>query len=235
VLAIFEPQVARLKDAYRRKLSEFEGPRRLSAKETYELAMTRAYAWAKDASLMAIHSNSITGFSLPLMPPAHPALDAQGRLAMDGCWWVRFHSRGKQENLYVTIPSYGPITETRLDAPAGRQYPSDVDQILRDGWLDSKQALESALAAVREKDASASADNLQQFELSSRADVHAGKMLGGPLRDGMFEMHAAWRVSFSRQDDNGRTMAIATVPAYGDGRAVVELHVYDKRGVPSVR
>jgi len=235
VLAIFEPQMACLQDAHRRKLSEFAGPRRLSAKEAYELALTRAHAWAKDASLLAINSNSITAFSLPMMPLAHPALDAQGRLAMDGCWWVRFHSRSKQENLYVTIPSYGSITEMRLDAPAGRQYPSDVDQILRDGWMDSQQALGAALVAVLEKDASASTENLQQFELSSRPNVHAGKMLGVPLRDGMFEMHAAWRVSFSRRDDKGRTMAIASVPAYGDGKPVVELHVYEKRGVPSVR
>jgi len=37
-------------------------------------------------------------------------------------------------------------------------------------------------------------EEIQQFELSSQANVLAAKVLGSPMRDGMFEMVTAWRV-----------------------------------------
>lgn len=145
---------------------------------------------------------------------------------------MQFHSRKKQENLYVTIPCYGPVTQTRLDAPAGRHWPSDVDQIMRDGWMDSDEAARAALAAAQEKDAAASNEEIQQFELSSQANVLAAKVLGSPMRDGMFEMVTAWRVSYSRASEKGRRISSVSVPAYGGGAPVVQVHAYDNHGRP---
>ncbi len=145
---------------------------------------------------------------------------------------MQFHSRTKHENLYVTVPCHGPVTQTRLDAPAGRHWPSDVDQILRDGWTDSDAAARAALAAAQEKDTGASTEEIQQFELSSRANVLAAKVLGSPMRDGMFEMTTAWRISFSRTNEKERRITNVSVPAYGGGAPVMEMHVYDKHGRP---
>jgi hypothetical protein len=231
VLAVFEPEMTRLQSASQRKLEEFEGPRKVSAKEAYQLALDVARAWAGDASLIRIAGNSVAALNFPMTPLTQPAVDENGRLNMSGGWWIQFHSRSKQENLYVTIPCHGPITQTRLDAPAGRHYPSDVDQILRDGWMDSSEALRAASAA-RDKPSNASTEEVQLFELSSRTNVLATKVLGGPLRDGMFQMEAAWRVSCSMTNDVGRRITTVTVPAYGDGKLVVEIHAYDKNGRP---
>jgi hypothetical protein len=197
VLAIFAPEMTRLQNVNRRRLEEFEGPRNVSARQASELALPPAREWAADASLIRMTGTSVIALTFPMKPPAEPAIDGNGRLNMSGGWWLQFHSRSKQENLYVTIPCYGPVTQTKLDAPAGRHYPSDVDQILRDGWMDSGEAMHAAWAAAREKFPNASGGEPQQFELSSRQTVHAAKMFGRPLRDGMFEMHAAWRISFS--------------------------------------
>ena len=144
---------------------------------------------------------------------------------------MQFHSRTKHENLYVTVPCHGPVTQTRLDAPAGRHWPSDVDQILRDGWMDSDEAARAALAAAQEKDA-ADSNTEGQFELSSRANVLAAKVLGLPMRDDMFEITAAWRISFSRMNEKERRITSVSVPAHGGGAPVVEMHAYDKHGRP---
>jgi len=118
---------------------------------------------------------------LSSFPVVLPVTNGKGRLAKNGGWWMQFHSRTKHENLYVTVPCHGPVTQTRLDAPAGRHWPSDVDQILRDGWMDSDEAARAALAAAQEKDA-ADSNTEGQFELSSRANVLAAKVLGLPMR-----------------------------------------------------
>jgi hypothetical protein len=152
---------------------------------------------------------------------------------MYGGWWLHFYSRSKQEKLYVTVPCYGPIAQTRVDAPEGRQWPSDGDQILRDGWMDSVEALRLARAAAEEKGGLSSAVETQQFELSSRANVAASGVIRPPFREGMFVMEAAWRISFSRSSEKERRIVSVTVPAYGDGKPVVEVHAYDKYGRPS--
>ncbi len=232
VLAIFEPEAALMGKATERRLEEFEGPREVSAKEAYELAGPIVKAWVEDAGLLRISSNMISAPYLSSFPVVLPATNGKGRLAKNGGWWMQFHSRTKQENLYVTVPCHGPVTQTRLDAPAGRHWPSDVDQILRDGWTDSDAAARAALAAAQEKDTGASTEEIQQFELSSRANVLAAKVLGSPMRDGMFEMTTAWRISFSRTNEKERRITNVSVPAYGGGAPVMEMHVYDKHGRP---
>ncbi|SRR6266436_415777 len=232
VLSIFEPEAALMGKAYERRIEEFEGSRRVSAKEAYELAQPIVKTWADDAGLLRISSNMVSAPYLSSFPAVLPATNGEGRLAKNGGWWMQFHSRKKQENLYVTIPCYGPVTQTRLDAPAGRHWPSDVDQIMRDGWMDSDEAARAALAAAQEKDAAASNEEIQQFELSSQANVLAAKVLGSPMRDGMFEMVTAWRVSYSRASEKGRRISSVSVPAYGGGAPVVQVHAYDNHGRP---
>ena len=229
VVAIFEPETALMRKASERRIEEFEGPREVSAKEAYVLARPIVKAWAGDAGLLRITSNMISAPYLSSFPVVLPVTNGKGRLAKNGGWWMQFHSRTKHENLYVTVPCHGPVTQTRLDAPAGRHWPSDVDQILRDGWMDSDEAARAALAAAQEKDA-ADSNTEGQFELSSRANVLAAKVLGLPMRDDMFEITAAWRISFSRMNEKERRITSVSVPAHGGGAPVVEMHVYDKHG-----
>jgi hypothetical protein len=231
VLAIFEPEAAKMRRGH--SIEEFAGPRELSAKEAYELALPLAKAWAEDAGVMRIISNMISGAYLAFSPVRLPATNAEGRLAMNGGWWLQFHSRSKQQNLYVTVPCHGRIRQTLVDAPLGRHWPSDGDQILREGWIDSVEALKIAWAAAGQQSASSGTDGMQQLELSSQANVV--KMWGTlrpPFREGMFPMETAWRISFSVINEKERRITSVAVPAYGDGAASVTVHAFDKHGRP---
>jgi hypothetical protein len=233
VLSIFEPEAAKMQRANARRIGEFEGPREVSAKEAYELALPLAKAWAADAGVIRIVSNMISGAYLAFSPVRLPATNEEGRLAMNGGWWLQFHSRSKQENLYVTVPCHGRIKQTVMDAPLGRHWPSDGDQILREGWIDSVEALRRARAASEQQSTSSGADGIQQFELSSQANVV--KSLGTlrpPFHEGMFPMETAWRISFSVMNEKERRITSVAVPAYGDGAASVTVHAFDKRGRP---
>ena len=233
MLLIFEPEATKMQRAHERTIEEFEGPREVSAKEAYELALPLAKAWAEDAGVMRIVSNMISGAYLAFSPVRLPATNAEGRLAMNGGWWLQFHSRSKEENLYVTVPCHGRIKQTVIDAPLGRQWPSDGDNILREGWIDSVEALQTARAAAAQRSASSGADGIQQFELSSQANVT--KIFGTlrpPFREGMFPMETAWRISFSVMNEKERRITGVAVPAYGEGAASVTLHAFDKHGRP---
>lgn len=233
VLSTFEPEAAKMQRAHQRSIGEFEGPREVSAKEAYELALPLAKAWAKDAGVMRIISNMISGAYLAFSPVRLPVTNTEGRLATNGGWWLQFHSRSKQQNLYVTVPCHGRIKETVLDAPLGRHWPSDGDQILREGWIDSVEALRIARAAAGQQSVSSGGDGIQQFELSSQANVV--KMWGTlrpPFREGMFPMETAWRISFSVINEKERRITNVTVPAYGDGAASLIVHAFDKHGRP---
>jgi hypothetical protein len=233
MLLIFEPEATKMQRAHERTIEEFEGPREVSAKEAYELALPLAKAWAEDAGVMRIVSNMISGAYLAFSPVRLPATNAEGRLAMNGGWWLQFHSRSKEENLYVTVPCHGRIKQTVIDAPLGRQWPSDGDNILREGWIDSVEALQTARAAAAQRSASSGADGIQQFELSNQANVT--KIFGTlrpPFREGMFPMETAWRISFSVMNEKERRITSVAVPAYGEGAASVTLHAFDKHGRP---
>jgi hypothetical protein len=233
VLLSFEPEAAKMQRAHERSIKEFEGPREVSAKEAYELALPLAKAWAEDAGVMRIISNMISDAYLAFSPVRLPAMNAEGRLAMNGGWWLQFHSRSKQENLYVTVPCHGRIRQTLVDAPSGRHWPSDGDNILREGWIDSVEALRRARGAAEQQSASSGADGIQQFELSSQANVV--KMWGTlrpPFREGIFPMETAWRISFSVMNEKERRIISVAVPAYGDGAASVTVHAFDKHGRP---
>jgi len=233
VLSVFQPEAAKMQRAHERSIEEFEGPREVSAKEAYELALPLAKAWAADAGVMRIVSNMISGAYLAFSPVRLPATNAEGRLAMNGGWWLQFHSRSRQENLYVTVPCHGRIKQTVMDAPLGQHWPSDGDQILREGWIDSVEALQIAWATVGQHSASSGADGIQQFELSSQANV--AKSLGTlrpPFREGMFPMETAWRISFSVMNEKERRITSVAVPAYGNGSASVTVHAFDKHGRP---
>ena len=232
VQAIFEAEAAQMRNAHERTVEEFEGPREVSAKEAYELAIPLALSWAEDAGLIRMSSGQTTArFQAPLSTQL-PAMGGKGRLTMSGGWWLQFHSRRKHENLYVTVPCWGRIAHTRLDAPEGRHWPSDADQILRDGWMDSVEALELARAVAQEKGVAKALAETQQFELSSRANPAAKEVPRPPFRDGMFVMEAAWRISFSLSSEKDRKVGSVTIPAYGGGAPKIEVHVFDKLGRP---
>jgi hypothetical protein len=230
VLTIFEAEAAEMGRAHERRVAEFAGPREVSAKGAWELAVPLAKAWAEDAGLMRITSNASMAWYLSPFSMVPPAVNGEGRLAIYGGWWLHFYSRKKREVLYVTVPCLGPITKTCGDAPEGRHWPSDGDQVLRDGWMDSEQALRMASAAVAEKNAAPTAQGVQQFELSSRANLAATGVIRPPFREGMFVMESAWRISFLRNSENERRIVSVTVPAYGEGTAIVEVHEYDRYG-----
>jgi hypothetical protein len=233
VLSIFEPEATKMRRAHERSINEFEGPREVSAKEAYDLALPLAKAWAEDAGVMRIVSNMISGAYLAFSPVRLPATNAEGRLAMNGGWWLQFHSRSKQENLYVTVPCRGRIRQTLVDAPSGRHWPGDGDNILRGGWIDSVEALRRARAAAGKQSASSGADGIQLFELSSLANVtKVWGTLRPPFREGMFPMETAWRISFSVMNEKERRIISVAVPAYGDGAASVTVHAFDKHGRP---
>jgi len=232
VLAVFEPEAAQMQHAHKRRVEDFAGPREVSAREAAALALPLAKEWAQDAALIRITSNAITAWYFSSFSALLRTLNGAGRLAMNGGWWLQFHSRKKGENLYVTVPCRGPITQTRMDASAGRQWPSDFDQILREGWVDSPEAQRIAREAGEAKGVSSASESIQLFELSSRANRKAAGVIRPPFRDGMFPMEAAWRISFSQSNEKERKIAMVTVPAYGGGAPVVEVHAYDKHGRP---
>ena len=189
VLAIFEPEATKMQRAHKRSIEEFAGPREVSAKEAYELALPLLNTWAEDAGLMRIVSNTISGPHTGLFPLSLPALNGEGRLAMNGGWWLQFHSRSKKENLYVTVPCRGCIMQTLLDAPEGRYWPSDGDQILRDGWIDSVEALRIARGRSAERHAGRSTADpaigtLESGKRGERRNVAASTLSGGNVCDG---------------------------------------------------
>jgi RNA polymerase sigma factor (sigma-70 family) len=70
---------------------------------------------------------------------------------------------------------------------------------------------------------------MQNFELSSRANLAATGVMRPPHRDGMLVMDTAWRIGFSRNDATGRRIAQVTIPAYGRA-PTVEVTDYDRHG-----
>jgi len=233
-LAIFEPEAMKMQRAHERSIGEFEGPREVSAREAYELALPIAKTWATDAALIHMSSNMISAQHTGLFPLALPSMNGDGRLAMNGGWWLQFHSRGKSKNLYITIPCRGRIQETILDAPPGRHWPSDADQIFPDGWIDSVEALRIARTAAQQKGTRVEESDIQQFELSSHANlVKMGTILRPPFRDGMFPMERSWRISFSRNSENERRITSVSVPAHGEGVPAVTVHAFDRLGRPA--
>jgi hypothetical protein len=233
VLGIFEPAVLPMQNAYKRKLEEFSGPREVSARQALDLALPLARAWASDAALIGVNSANLSAAYLPSLGLSMPSLSREGCLTADGLWRIRFHSRDRQENLYVEVASRGPLTQSRLDAPHGRHWPSDGDQILRDGWVDSDSALSVAITKARV--ATEQQDwSEPHMELSSRANPLASKVIAGPMRDGMFAMEQAWHIRLARRSDGSRTIATVTVPAHEDRSITVEVRTYDKHGTSVV-
>jgi hypothetical protein len=228
VLELLEAEAPKLASAHLCQLSEFAGPRHLSARQAHEVALLRAREWAGDASPIALGAAAIeVPFPWPLAP--HPPLDPAGRLCAGAAWSLTFHSQRKEENLFVRVPCHGTISLTTMDAPAGRQYPSDVDHILRQGWVDSPETLRVALATAQQLLVTISAANLLSCELRSEAAVPDSKMPLLPLRNGMFDMRAWWRMRFSDPHPQQTRRIEVRVPAYGDGTPRVEIRLPDGR------
>jgi hypothetical protein len=223
ILAQFEPAALAMREAYRRRVEEFPGPRYWSARDAHAAALPLALAYAGDAALIRLVSMVISeafpaAFALTL-----PALIDQGRLAQHGAWRLIYHSPTKQENLHVEVPCRGDIRMLRQDAPNGRQWPSDNDQVLDDLWRDSDEALciaREVAAAVMQAPAGIDASG---YELSSRAASGAVTPFPPLLRDGLFKMEQAWRISFDHRSHDARTRAFVTVPAHGDGKPAIEI------------
>lgn len=228
VLPIFERDAARMQDAHKRKPDEFAGPREVTAKQAYDITVPIAREWGSDAKLTRLNSRSAV---MPTyLPLKLPVLNEKGCLAINGAWSLRFYSRSKEESLFIVVPSRGRITQMRMHSPHGRQWPSDTDEILKEGWIDSSEALRQARAVAREKQIRDAVGGVPAFELSSRANVRATGSSLPPLHDGMFIMEAAWRLTFSDSDDTGRTTTIVTIPAYGNGSPGLDSHTFDKHG-----
>jgi hypothetical protein len=219
VLAELAAEAPAIERASARTLSEFAGPRFLTAREAFAQASARAGAWAADASLIRLGCLSVAMES-GLAIGTEVTVDWDGRLAAAGAWSMRFYSRQKERILDVRIPAYGSVAETTHDAPAGRHFPSDVDHILRDGWIDSNEAIRRAAAAVT--DPAAHAHRIQVLSLGSQPDPGRPPVLGGVLRDGMFQMQTWWRVGFTAPDSRGPPGVEVRVPAYGMGDPMVE-------------
>ncbi len=232
VLPIFESQAKRIVQASTRRLSDFPGPRALSAKDAYDVALVPAKKWMEDAALLRANSMNVVGPYLRNIGFDLPTLDDQGRAAVGGGWRFSFYSRKKGVTLFVSVPFRGAITQTLMDSPEGRSWPSHADQILRDGWIDSVEALWLARAIIQDESKVDLSAEVQMFELASHANVLVTGIIQGPMRDGMFPMESRWRISFSRTSGDGRSIAMVTVPAYGDAPATIEVHDYDKRGRP---
>jgi len=232
VLPIFESHAKTIVHAGRRSLREFPGPRALSAKEAYDLAIVPAKKWMEDAGLLRVNSMNVLGPYLRNIDCDLPALDERGRSAVGGGWCFSFYSRKKKERLHVNVPFRGAITQKWTDSPEGRSWPGNTDRILPDGWIDSVEALSLARATIEDKVRFDGLTEVQLFELVSHANVLGAGIIQLPPRDGMFPMERHWRISFSRTSDDRRSMAIATVPAYGDASPAIEVHDYDKRGRP---
>lgn len=229
VLPLFESDAARMQDAHKRKPDEFAGPREISAKQAYDIAAPVAREWSSDAKLTRVNSGpAVVAQYLPLNLPV---LNEKSCLATNGAWSLRFYSRSKEESLFTVVPSRGRVTQMRMHSPHGRQWPSDTDHILKEGWIDSSEALRQAQAVARGKQMPDAIGGIQVFELSSRANVASGFPLP-PLRDGMFIMETAWRLTFSYSDDTGRTTTTVTIPAYEDGSPSLDSHTFDKHGRP---
>lgn len=231
-LSVFEPEAVKMQHAYKHSLDEFDGVRALSARGAYETALPLIAAWAEDAGLIRACAANILGPYLAHARVFLPTLDDEGKLATSGAWNLTLHSRKKHENLHVTVPYRGSMTITRCDAPTGH-LPSDADQIFREGWIDSVEALwlaKAKLQAVIPPPKSASGPQL--FELSSRANLLASTVTLPP-RDGMFKMETSWRISFGHTETDAPTIAVVTVPAYGNAEPTAEVHSYDKHGRPT--
>jgi hypothetical protein len=229
VLAIFEPAALGMQNVHLRTLDEFSGPREVSARQAFDLALPLARAWAQDAAHIHVNLANLSAPCLPGMSFSLPALTPAGSLAADGLWRIRFHSRDRQENLHIEVPSRGALIQSRVDAPHGRHWPSDADQILLGGWMDSGAALSLAIAKAREETRQEDWSE-PRMELSSRADTLATKIVGGPMQDGMFAMEQAWRVTLAHRSGAARTLVTVTVPAHGDRPISVEVRAYDKHG-----
>ena len=232
VLRLFEPEAAKIRSAYQRSPEEFAGPRELSAREAYQTAIPIVASWAEDAGLIRLSAANISGPYLAQSAVLLPSLHGDGKLALSGAWILTFHSRRKQENIYVTVPYRGSIVAMGCDAPAGRQWPSDADQVFRQDWIDSGEALRLARAKIQEVTRWNSSAEPQLVELSSRANL-AASTVTLPPPGGMLQMETSWRISFSHMAADSRSIAIVSVPAYGRAEATADVHNYDKHGRPT--
>jgi len=232
VLAQFEPEAIAMQEAYSRRVEEFQGPRHWSAREAHAAALPLVRAYAIDAALIRLGSMVMPGVFPAGFELDTPVLTEQGRLAEHGGWRLIYHSRTKQENLHVEVPCHGEIRMLRQDAPHGRQWPSDNDQVLDDCWRDSDEALRIARGRAEAEMHIQSGIDASGYELSSRADPRASTPFPLPLRDGMFQMEHAWRISFDHRSADARTRALVTVPAYGDDPPTIEIRRFDPLGAP---
>ena len=208
VLAQFEPEALKLQNAYRRRFEEFPGPRPVSAREAHAAALPLARTLAPDAALIRIRSCGMYGVSPPgfSLPPALARPVSQGRLCDRGAWLLTFYSRQRQETVHVELPARGEIQVLHQHAPHGRHWPSDTDQVMRDGWLDSTDAYEVARVAAQAAAPDRRIGDVGHYELASRADPAAGlpALAALPLlRDGMFRMTQEWRLALEHTGNPG--------------------------------
>ncbi len=231
VLPIVEAAAVRLRGAERPSMQAFEGPRELTARQAFDLALPSARAWSDDAALIGIGLTSLAAQYVSHFEFSLTAAGEEGRLSMDGAWRITFYSGKKQESLSVEVPWRGPIAESRRDAPLGREWPSENDQILSDGWRDSVDAVSIARIKLRESGKPEDWWDAGGMALSSQANASAVGIPAAPLRDGMFAMEAAWQITFSRGSGRTRTTAVVKVPAYGEAPATLEMNGNGGSGV----
>lgn len=223
VLTLMEQEGPRhLGNALERRLDEFAGPRKITAREAYELELPLAREWASDATLNSIQLFPIltnTEFVTAGLPPH----SGQGRLGPAGQWRIIFHSTAQREKMQLLVPFRGMIRRSRFPFSRGENAFTSPQLgrlqglfVFADGWIDSGLALERALSKVAPEGV-AEAD-LSTFEM--RYDWKNGP---------------TWRFSSHKKTNHQLKAVHVLVPAYGEDEVQVSVTQFDQNGVPIAR
>jgi hypothetical protein len=218
VLPVLEEEVRRsLSTILSRRVDEFEGPRRLSAREAYDLVLPRVRSWAPDAKLQCIQCCPMV-----VRAGAHTleflCCDG-GRLSDNGQWRLRFHSSKRHEVCDVRAPHRGRIRQMNSRDNRGRAWPSDAELTIAEGWMDSTAALDVVQSIAAQ----------QQPPVDTKGTALDLRVQGGITR----QMQIAWWCNLAERNHAGELRLLqVTVPAHGQAPPSVVIHRFDRMGMP---